>query len=233
LVGSATLDYALRRIIMAFSLSDCGWEALVCPPSLGTAGYTVDDNTVFAGAVADTEQMIMTFPVNDNVVYLGTGYGRLLYCLYDINGIKTSAIPIFGKKACQLGGIGGLHGAATSSNTFTFSLWLYRGATFKVVCGTSSITITDSITPNINGVNQPAVTTGMILNQWYFVRLVCINGAMSCYVNGVLKGTTSFITNILGGTFIQAIDGVVHIKDVVICKVARDGSFVPTNILGY
>ncbi len=222
---------------MAFSLSDYGWEAPVCPPSSGSAGYAFDDNMVFAGAVANTSQMVNTFPLNGNTAYIGTSYGRMFYCLYDVNGITTSTIPIFGKKACKLGGAGELLSVSTTSSTFTISLWLYRdaaGSSLKFVTDGSSITVGDTIVSNINGSNQSPINSGMGLNQWYYVRLICINGALSCYVNGVLKGNTSFInTGIPGNVSITRVGSAVHIKDVTVCQVARDGSFVPTNILGY
>jgi len=186
----------------------------------GTAGYVLDDNDVFAiglGTLTGDASTVEDF------------FGKII-------SSKTAVISntnlIFGKNtACTA--VSSLN--LTLNSTTTISFWLitrWSLTVFSLNFSGGYIDIAGDTTGYVRSSLGSQIPVAFSIGTPYFVRIILnADNTMLVYVNGVLIGSTTFSLRTLNSISCQTSYG--FIRDLVISKVARSGSFVPTNILGY
>jgi len=232
---------------MSFSLSNHGWESTACPPSSGSAGYAFDDNDIASCAVGHTITR-----------YTESGGGRFYQSFHtptrasanDAASGESSEKPLFGKNAIKIPNYYtdaydtlSLSTVGLESQTYTIGFWLNStsNAAIEIKSGshTSNTWILLGYQTNVmvNGAwaVQESVFDVPVDNNWHFVRLVNTNGTMRLYVDGVFKRQWLFAVQPSSLVFRAPtiFSGVSYLRDIVVAKVARDGSLVPANIIGY
>ena len=185
----------------------------------GTAGYVLDDNDVFAiglGTLTGDASTVEDF------------YGKIISSKVVA---KSNTNLVFGKNTME---INTSFLNLTLNSTATISFWLignWSATVFTLGFTGGYIDMAGGgyIRSSQTGVQIPVTFTP---RTPYFVRIILnANNTMLVYVNGVLIGSTTFSLRTLNSISCQTSNG--FIRDLVISKVARSGSFVPANILGY
>jgi len=212
-------------------LSTYGWETPICPtiPAVSQK-YFLDENHILA-------------------LGLGNKVGRFI----NLSGEETRQIDYFSRLATAMGYearsayIKGKNAITVYVNYGTFDIGSSYTLEFWCIPTISSSIVTMRLT---NAGNPPMITVGVgglntyfngfsdrvipkSLNMWqaYFIRIVVVNGVLNYYVDGSLIGSvvwqqaTSF-------TYLGVDEGF-PIKDFIISNVARDGAYVPGNLIGF
>ena len=234
---------------MAFPLSNSEWEAPVCPPSSGSAGYAFDNDDVYSVGVGNfglyTFAALST-PANARTLptYHITSSTNAPYCISS-DTAASNEFPLFGKQHLRLTDAeSGDHINYPSSlvipsgSDWTWSAWVRYQTTDSVGLTADKIFISQgSVSVYIESLAVwDFIAVALPRNAWNFIRVVRVGAVVTLYLNGVLIGnittrynTTRFILPSARSTSNQTL----YIRDLVISKVARNGLFLPTGIIGY
>lgn len=229
-----------------------GYLKAPCPPQTvcpGSAGYVFDNNDVGSALVGTTLFKMNIWNSQYGFPSFHTGFASSHLSADTAINVSTEKL-LFGKNAFKLLNSSSypeltVTTPSISSQTFTIGFWInttnnyynqliiYSGN----VGSNTYISLGARITVSVNGsiiLDQSGTLDIPADGNWHFVRLINLNGTMQCYVDGTLKRQWSFAVNPTSLIFnLPSGATYTYLRDIVVSKVARYGSFVPTNIIGY
>jgi len=234
-----------------------GWIREACPPVVvcpGTAGYALDDNDIYSigtgmfSTGVEFAQLVSpsySRAIPTSHIRAGGAQSHPSAPLSHVSG--ASSPTIFGKPSLYL-----VNNSVTdiiqypndtpipSASDWTMSLWWNMPTdsagyiVFSLVrISTNAVEVYNSTTTTWQGTN-----INMRTGTWKYIRVVRSGATVKLYVDGLFVANLS--TNYSAGS---AISGSaqqyftsgkgVYIRDFLVARVARNGLFLPTNVLGY
>jgi len=243
---------------MATVLATRGWQRAACPPSSGSAGYVLDDNDICSVGVGvfqagNFDQLASPTSYRTLPSYHTYGGNRSPAVLNPDNTLGDNTYPLFGKTVLKLASTsGGVVNVSTpygnyacpAANDWTLSTWMYIPSTI----GYAEYVYIDAPGTRLRIQNKSVAlylyptwdgsTSSLPTNTWFYMRVIRTGATVKLYISGVEIGTITTRYATTSDVYALNIQGflnsrAIFIRDFVVAKTARDGLFVPGNLLGF